>query len=181
MLRRQSVTDPQSPGWRLRQVHMYRCQRSRRGLHSVWCQSAMWVRSPYFVVQLLLATFHNEKLFKLFFSLLLTVPPTIRGTDSDFPDEVTVLVNKTTQLECHVDGNPAPKITWFKDSQPFSSDGPHRILSNGRILQVSVWEHRKLFYVSQHFYAFQPSAYVVTLLNHLLVQIHRTSRTNTNI
>ncbi|XP_070817740.1 hemicentin-1 [Chaetodon trifascialis] len=64
------------------------------------------------------------------------LPPIIRGADSDLPDEVTVLVNKTTQLECHVDGNPAPKITWFKDSQPVSSDGPHRILSNGRTLQV---------------------------------------------
>ncbi|XP_068563703.1 hemicentin-1 [Cebidichthys violaceus] len=64
------------------------------------------------------------------------LPPTIRGTDSDLPDEVTVLVNKTTQLECHVDGNPSPKITWFKDSQPVSSDGLHRILSNGRTLQV---------------------------------------------
>ncbi|XP_051803642.1 hemicentin-1 [Acanthochromis polyacanthus] len=64
------------------------------------------------------------------------LPPTIRGTDSDLPDEVTVLVNKTTQLDCHVDGNPAPKITWFKDSQPIISNGPHRILSNGRTLQV---------------------------------------------
>uniref|UniRef100_A0A3B4Z1V9 Hemicentin-1 n=1 Tax=Stegastes partitus TaxID=144197 RepID=A0A3B4Z1V9_9TELE len=64
------------------------------------------------------------------------LPPTIRGTDSDLPDEVTVLVNKTTQLDCHVDGNPAPKITWFKDSQLISSNGPHRILTNGRTLQV---------------------------------------------
>ncbi|XP_034738598.1 hemicentin-1 isoform X2 [Etheostoma cragini] len=64
------------------------------------------------------------------------LPPTIRRTDSDLPDEVTVLVNKTTQLECDVDGNPAPKITWFKDSQQVSSDGPHSILSNGRTLQV---------------------------------------------
>uniref|UniRef100_A0A8C2ZWU4 Hemicentin-1 n=1 Tax=Cyclopterus lumpus TaxID=8103 RepID=A0A8C2ZWU4_CYCLU len=64
------------------------------------------------------------------------LPPTIRGTDRDLLDEVTVLVNKTTQLECHVDGNPAPKITWFQNSQPVSSDGPHRILSNGRTLQI---------------------------------------------
>ncbi|XP_042370765.1 hemicentin-1 [Plectropomus leopardus] len=64
------------------------------------------------------------------------LPPIIRGTDSDLPDEVTVLVNKTTQLECHTDGNPAPKITWFKDGQPVSSEGPHRILYNGRTLQV---------------------------------------------
>ncbi|XP_047443825.1 hemicentin-1 isoform X2 [Mugil cephalus] len=64
------------------------------------------------------------------------LPPIIRGTDGDLPDEVTVLVNKTTQLDCHVDGNPAPKITWFKDNQPIGSSGPHRILSNGRTLQV---------------------------------------------
>lgn len=72
-----------------------------------------------------------------------TVPPVIRGADSDLPDEVTVFVNKTTQLECHADGNPAPKITWFKDSQPVSSDGPHRILSNGRTLQVRTRKHRQ--------------------------------------
>ncbi|XP_034531212.1 hemicentin-1 [Notolabrus celidotus] len=65
------------------------------------------------------------------------LPPIIRGADSDLPDEVTVLVNKTKQLECHVDGSPAPKITWFKDGHAVSSDGPHKILSNGRTLQVS--------------------------------------------
>nr|XP_061831771.1 hemicentin-1-like isoform X1 [Nerophis lumbriciformis] len=64
------------------------------------------------------------------------LPPTLRGTHSDLPDEVTVLANKTTLLECHVDGNPAPKITWFKDSDPVSPKGPHKILSNGRTLQV---------------------------------------------
>lgn len=69
----------------------------------------------------------------IFFS---PVPPIIRGADGDFPDEVTILVNKTAQLECHVDGSPAPKITWLKDGQPLGSDGPHRILSNGRALQV---------------------------------------------
>ncbi|XP_019730955.1 hemicentin-1 isoform X2 [Hippocampus comes] len=64
------------------------------------------------------------------------LPPTIRGIHNELPDEVTVLVNKTTLLECHVDGNPAPKITWFKDNELVSRDGPHRILSNGRTLQV---------------------------------------------
>ncbi|XP_040926337.1 hemicentin-1 isoform X2 [Betta splendens] len=64
------------------------------------------------------------------------LPPTIRGTDSDVPDEVTVLLNKTTQLDCHVDGSPAPKVTWFKDSQPVVSDRLLRVLANGRALQV---------------------------------------------
>ncbi|KAK2835266.1 hypothetical protein Q5P01_015750 [Channa striata] len=64
------------------------------------------------------------------------LPPVIRGADRDLPNEVTILVNKTAQLECHVDGNPTPKITWFKDGQPISSDGSHRVLSNGRSLQL---------------------------------------------
>uniref|UniRef100_A0A3B5LKZ5 Hemicentin 1 n=1 Tax=Xiphophorus couchianus TaxID=32473 RepID=A0A3B5LKZ5_9TELE len=65
------------------------------------------------------------------------LPPSIRGSDSDVPEEVIVLVNKTAQLDCHVDGNPTPKITWFKDGQVMSSGGPRSILSNGRTLQVS--------------------------------------------
>ncbi|KAI1891477.1 hypothetical protein AGOR_G00144220 [Albula goreensis] len=65
------------------------------------------------------------------------LPPSIRGTDGDLPDEVTVLVNKTTMLECLVDGSPTPKISWLKDGQPLTSDSTHRLLSNGRTLQVS--------------------------------------------
>ncbi|KAM3620522.1 uncharacterized protein V6R79_024924 [Siganus canaliculatus] len=65
------------------------------------------------------------------------LPPVVRRTDGDSPHEVTVLLNKTAQLECHVDGSPAPEVTWFKDHQPVSSNGPHKILSNGRMLQVT--------------------------------------------
>ncbi|XP_073667498.1 hemicentin-1 isoform X2 [Paramisgurnus dabryanus] len=64
------------------------------------------------------------------------VPPSIRGADGDLPKEVTVLVNKTTLLECQVDGNPTPKISWIKDSQPVLSDSTHKLLSNGRTLQI---------------------------------------------
>ncbi|XP_036375886.1 hemicentin-1 [Megalops cyprinoides] len=64
------------------------------------------------------------------------LPPSIRGADGDLPDEVTVLVNKTTMLECQVDGSPTPKISWLKDSQPLIPDSTHRLLSNGRTLQV---------------------------------------------
>lgn len=74
-----------------------------------------------------------------------TVPPIIRGTARDFPDEVTVLVNRTTRLECPADGNPPPKISWFQDSQPVASDGPRRILSNGQILQVKLRSHPQMF------------------------------------
>ncbi|XP_017276034.1 hemicentin-1 isoform X1 [Kryptolebias marmoratus] len=72
----------------------------------------------------------------IYYDVRVLIPPSIRGTDSDVPDEVTVLVNKTTQLDCHVDGNPTPKITWFKDRQLVNSHGPHKILLNGRALQV---------------------------------------------
>ncbi|KAI7799480.1 hemicentin-1 isoform X1 [Triplophysa rosa] len=64
------------------------------------------------------------------------VPPSIRGADGDLPNDVTVLVNKTTLLECQVDGSPAPKISWIKDSQPVAQDSTHRLLSNGRTLQI---------------------------------------------
>ncbi|XP_053737549.1 hemicentin-1 isoform X1 [Synchiropus splendidus] len=70
------------------------------------------------------------------YDIRVLLPPTIRGTESDLPSEVTVLVNKTTQMECYVDGNPAPKITWFKDNLPISSSSLIRITSNGRIIQV---------------------------------------------
>ncbi|MBN3302329.1 HMCN1 protein, partial [Amia calva] len=64
------------------------------------------------------------------------LPPSIRGADGDLPDEVTVLVNQTTMIECLVDGNPTPKISWQKDSQPLTEDSTHKLLSNGRTLQV---------------------------------------------
>ena len=64
------------------------------------------------------------------------VPPTIRGSEADTPEEKTVLVNKTTQLECVVDGSPTPQISWLKDNQPITTGGSLRILSNGRTLQV---------------------------------------------
>lgn len=77
------------------------------------------------------------KVFKVCVSSwILIVPPSIRGADGDLPNEVTVLVNKTTLLECQVDGNPTPKISWIKDSQPVPSDSTHKLLSNGRTLQV---------------------------------------------
>lgn len=50
ILRWASVTDSQSPGWWLGQVHLYCCQRSRRGLHPVWCAGVMWVKSLVLVV-----------------------------------------------------------------------------------------------------------------------------------
>ncbi|XP_047673954.1 hemicentin-1 isoform X2 [Tachysurus fulvidraco] len=64
------------------------------------------------------------------------LPPSIRGADRDIPDDVTVLVNKSTMLECHVDGSPTPKISWLKDGLLLNPDRTHNMLSNGRTLQI---------------------------------------------
>ncbi|KAL4635075.1 hemicentin-1 [Arapaima gigas] len=71
------------------------------------------------------------------YDIRVLLPPVIRGTDVDRPEEVIVLVNQTTVLECHVEGSPSPKISWKKDNQPLIPDSRHMLLSNGRTLQVS--------------------------------------------
>ncbi|GCC29770.1 hypothetical protein chiPu_0008212 [Chiloscyllium punctatum] len=70
------------------------------------------------------------------YELRVMTPPTIKGADSDLPEEVIVLINKTTMLECMVSGTPNPKISWLKDGQPLKADNTHKILSNGRTLQI---------------------------------------------
>uniref|UniRef100_A0A8C9R6U4 Hemicentin-1 n=1 Tax=Scleropages formosus TaxID=113540 RepID=A0A8C9R6U4_SCLFO len=70
------------------------------------------------------------------YNVRVLIPPTIRGTGVDLPEEVIVIVNKTTMLECHVDGSPTPKISWLKDNHHLIPDSRHRLISNGRTLQV---------------------------------------------
>ncbi|XP_044123231.1 hemicentin-1 isoform X1 [Neovison vison] len=64
------------------------------------------------------------------------LPPVIKGANSDLPEEVSVLVNKSTLMECLSSGDPAPRSSWQKDGQPLQEDGHHKFLSNGRILQI---------------------------------------------
>nr|XP_005290755.1 hemicentin-1 isoform X1 [Chrysemys picta bellii] len=64
------------------------------------------------------------------------LPPSINGADADLPEEVTVLVNKTTVMECVATGSPAPSITWQKDGQLLAEDDQHKSLSGGRMLQI---------------------------------------------
>ncbi|XP_067391212.1 hemicentin-1 isoform X2 [Emydura macquarii macquarii] len=64
------------------------------------------------------------------------LPPSINGADADLPEEVTVLVNKTTVMECVASGSPVPSITWQKDGQRLAEDDQHKLLSSGRMLQI---------------------------------------------
>ncbi|KAB1258936.1 Hemicentin-1 [Camelus dromedarius] len=64
------------------------------------------------------------------------LPPVIKGANSDLPEEVTVLVDKSVLMECLSSGSPAPRNSWQKDGQPLLEDEHHKFLSNGRILQI---------------------------------------------
>ncbi|XP_077013357.1 hemicentin-1 isoform X4 [Tamandua tetradactyla] len=64
------------------------------------------------------------------------LPPIIKGANSDLPEEITVLVNKSTMMECLSSGSPAPRNSWQKDGQALLEDDHHKFLSNGRILQI---------------------------------------------
>ncbi|XP_032884067.1 hemicentin-1 isoform X2 [Amblyraja radiata] len=70
------------------------------------------------------------------YELRVMTPPSIKRIDSDLPEEVIVLVNKTAMLDCIVSGTPTPKITWLKDGQRLEANDPYKLLANGRTLQV---------------------------------------------
>lgn len=79
------------------------------------------------------------------------MPPVIQGADSDLPEEVTVLVNKSMLVECLSSGSPTPRNSWQKDGQFLLEDEHHKFLSNGRILQVKVKNLIKNSYLTLYF------------------------------
>ncbi|XP_075384531.1 hemicentin-1 isoform X2 [Tenrec ecaudatus] len=69
------------------------------------------------------------------FNVEVLVPPTIIGASS--PNEVSVLLNHDTTLECKVKGIPFPVIHWFKDNKPlFLGDPNIELLDRGQILHL---------------------------------------------
>ncbi|KAM5295481.1 hemicentin-1 isoform 3-T3 [Glossophaga mutica] len=64
------------------------------------------------------------------------LPPVIKGAKSDLPEEVTALVSKSVLMECPSSGSPVPRNSWQRDGQPLLGDEHHKLLSNGRVLQI---------------------------------------------
>ncbi|VTJ81530.1 Hypothetical predicted protein, partial [Marmota monax] len=70
-----------------------------------------------------------------YFNIDVLVPPTIIGASS--PNEVSVVLNHNTTIECQVKGTPFPVIHWFKDGKPlFLGDPNVEFLDRGQILRV---------------------------------------------
>ncbi|XP_023559876.1 hemicentin-1 [Octodon degus] len=64
------------------------------------------------------------------------LPPVIKGASSDHPEEVTVLVNESVQMDCFSSGSPAPRNSWQRDGKPLLEDDHHKFLSSSRMLQI---------------------------------------------
>ncbi|PNI67325.1 HMCN1 isoform 2 [Pan troglodytes] len=70
-----------------------------------------------------------------YFNIDVLVPPTIIGTN--FPNEVSVVLNRDVALECQVKGTPFPDIHWFKDGKPlFLGDPNVELLDRGQVLHL---------------------------------------------
>ncbi|XP_052593110.1 hemicentin-1 isoform X2 [Peromyscus californicus insignis] len=63
-----------------------------------------------------------------YFSVNVLVPPSIIG--ASFPNEVSVVLNHNTTLQCLVRGTPFPAIHWFKDGKPLFLGDPNIELSD---------------------------------------------------
>nr|XP_033816119.1 hemicentin-1 isoform X1 [Geotrypetes seraphini] len=70
------------------------------------------------------------------YNIRVLLPPSVKGADADFPEDVVVLVNRSMVMECLVSGNPPPQISWYKDGQLLAEDTRHKFLSSGRTLQI---------------------------------------------
>lgn len=68
--------------------------------------------------------------------LAVTVPPSVANVN--VVEELTVIENRTIQIDCPVSGVPPPSIMWLKDRQPLL-DFPYprlRLLAGGRQLEL---------------------------------------------
>lgn len=70
-----------------------------------------------------------------FVSFSLIVRPTILNS-GNHSSEVVVIRGNNISLECKVQGNPQPAITWMKDGHPLVNGRGVEILNDGHLLQL---------------------------------------------
>ncbi|XP_072421818.1 hemicentin-1-like isoform X1 [Chiloscyllium punctatum] len=66
------------------------------------------------------------------FNLVVMEPPQI--SDSEMPQEVSVVLSSLLELVCTAIGVPAPEISWMKDGVPL--DGTGSVLNDGKVLRI---------------------------------------------
>ncbi|XP_068096243.1 hemicentin-1 isoform X2 [Hyperolius riggenbachi] len=70
------------------------------------------------------------------YNVQVLLPPTFRDENENSSVDITSLTNQTVLLDCSVDSNPAPTISWQKDGQVIKDGKHYQVLSNGRYLQI---------------------------------------------
>ncbi|XP_018408468.1 PREDICTED: hemicentin-1 [Nanorana parkeri] len=71
------------------------------------------------------------------YNVQVLLPPAFEGGSENLSEDVTFLVNQTVLLDCMVESNTAPTVSWQKDGQVIKEGKHFQILSNGRYLQIS--------------------------------------------
>ncbi|KAA8592798.1 hypothetical protein FQN60_018253 [Etheostoma spectabile] len=70
------------------------------------------------------------------YDIVVQAPPVISGTSR--LQELTVVLGQEVDFQCHVSGQPAPRVEWSRDGEVLSRDGdPHvEFLEDGQVLKV---------------------------------------------
>ena len=74
-------------------------------------------------VHILLTLFSHRNIYmnirKIFFFFALSVPP--KWNPLPPPKKINIVIEYNKTLECNVDADPAPNVTWYKDGRPLES------------------------------------------------------------
>ena len=115
----------------------------------------LWNPFPQWILHFVHIAYHKAvcllaalyKCTSLLSLLSLSVPPRFMDEDGELiidepfdkkPEQLEILVNRTTRLLCEVTANPPPKITWYKNDEEVKvrKKGHVRILEKGKVLEI---------------------------------------------